>query len=114
MENLENIMNQLLPKFIYIVILSGILIILLSISIAIYSLVKRKQTVKDIKWYLFCTLHLGILIIFSGVLVSFMVNFEIDYSGYKQSIPFGYIASMITFLLLSNIVNKRKRDREDV
>lgn len=108
MSNLENAVNGMIPIITKGVILIGITLCLLSVTIALYRFIKRKQSLKEIGVYLIYTSGIGILVSISGILINFIANFDIDFSTYKYSIPLGYVISLVVFLLFMNITNTKK------
>jgi len=83
------------------IILIGIIACLVSITVATYSCLFKKQSKKEVLSYLKATLGIGVLVALSGVLVNSLANFDIDFSSYKRSIPIGYIISLFVFFTFS-------------
>lgn len=106
MSNIETLSNTMIPHMVKSVILVGIIVCLISVTIAVYSYLRKKQSLKEIKTYLSYTFGIGIMVSISGLLVNFIANFDISFSSYKHSIPVGYIVSLVVFLLLAKINNK--------
>lgn len=106
MRNIENLANTIIPHMVKGIILIGAVMCLTSVTIAGYSYLRKKQTLKEIKTYLSYTFGTGILCSLSGLLVNFIVNFDISFSSYKYSIPAGYILSLVVFISLAKNYNK--------
>lgn len=83
------------------IILIGIIACLVSITVATYSCLFKKQSKKEVLSYLKATLGIGVLVALSGVLVNSLANFDIDFSSYKHSIPIGNIISLFVFFTFS-------------
>lgn len=110
MSNLENTANMMLPIITKGAILIGVILCLLSITIAIYSYLRKKQSLKEIKTYLRYTLGTGALVSVSGLLVNFIARFDIDFASYTHIIPVGYVISLAVYFLFINICDKRNMD----
>lgn len=108
MNNLEYQVNVLLPSITKGTILIGLILCLSSITIAVYKYLRKKQSLKEIKTYLFYTLGSGALVSISGLLVNFIACFDIDFSSYKHSVPVGYVISLVVFFSFMNTCNKSK------
>ena len=108
MQNLENKIQVITPIFIKGLILVGITVCLLSITLAIYSFLKKKQTLKEIGSYMLYTFGGGTIVSLFGLLVNFTANFNIDFISYRYTIPLAYIISLITFLSLIHIANNKQ------
>jgi len=100
MSNLEKIVNEFIPAVTKLSILTGIVLCLESITIAVYNLLKKKQTIKEVGIYLAGTLIPGVMLCISALLVNSIAQFDIDYSSYKYTVPLGYGVSLIVFYLI--------------
>lgn len=107
MSNIETVANTMIPNMVKGIILIGILVSLISITIAIYSYLRKKQSSKEIKKYLVYTFGIGALCSLSGLLINFIASYDIDFNSYKYSIPLGYILSLVTFFLLAKVDSKK-------
>lgn len=105
MSNIETLANTMIPHMVKGAILVGIIVCLTSVTIAVYSYLRKNKSLKKIKTYLsyFC---IGIMVSLSGLLVNFIANYDISFSSYKYSIPVGYIALLIVYLLLAKTINR--------
>ena len=106
MSNIEIVANTMIPNMVKGIILIGIIVCLISITVAVYSYLSKKQSLKVIISYLSSTFGISVLVILSGLLVNFLANFDINFSSYKQTIPVGYIISLVGFFLLAKVFNK--------
>lgn len=87
----------------------GIVMCLMGVTIAAYRYFFRKRPLKEIGSYLGYTVGLGILVVLSGPLVSFIAGFDmdhIDFSSYKRIIPIAYIVALFWFLITKNLRKK--------
>ena len=107
--NIENAINQVIPFVIKGVIFIGIIVILQGITIAIYSFAKKKRNNMEIGKYLGYAVGLGVLTSFSGLILSYILHFEPDFSSYKHSVPITYIVSVLTFYLFVTISKGDKK-----
>lgn len=105
---IENVADQVFPLMTKGIILIGIIMVLLGITIVLYSLITKKMTRKNIGQYLLYTAGGGVLACMSGLTVYFLFNYEFDFTSYRYSIPVGYILSLSIFLLLINANNINK------
>lgn len=108
MSNLENTANVMLSVITKGAILIGLIVCLSSITIAVYSYLRKKQSLKEIKTYLLYTLGSGVLVSVLGLLVNFIACFDINFSSYKYSVPVGYVISLVVFFSFVNTYNKSK------
>lgn len=106
MSNIETLTNTMIPHMIKYAILVGIIVCLISVTIAAYSYLRKKQSLKEIMTYLSYAFGIGVMIILSGFIVNFIANYDISFSSFKHYIPVGYIVSLVIFLLLAKITNK--------
>jgi len=111
MSNLENITSTLIPNITERMILIGAILCLLSITVVCFRLLTKKMTLREAGRYLLYTLGIGILIIASCIGINFIFHFDIDFNSYKYSVPVGYIASLLIFTLLANILGKSNRNK---
>ena len=107
MSNIETLTNTMIPYMIKYVILVGIIVCLISVTIAFnaYSYLRKKQSLKDLMTHLSYTLGIGVMISLSGFIVNYIANYDISFSSFKHEIPVGYIVSLV-ILLLAKITNK--------
>ena len=96
----------MIPLVVKGVIWIGIIVCLISVTIAVFSCLGKKQSLKEIKTYLGYTFGIGILVSLSGLLVHFIVNFDINFDSFKRSIPVGYIVTLVIFCLLLTFFNR--------
>lgn len=103
--NIETLANTMMPNMVKGVILIGIIVCLISVTITVYSYLRKNKSLKVIKTYLsyFC---IGIMVSLSGLLVNFIANYDISFSSYKYSIPVGYIILLVVYLLLAKTINR--------
>lgn len=109
MSNIENIADNILPIMTKFFIESGVTVCLLSIIVSIYAYIKKKSDKRTIITYFIGTFLSGILVSVSGVIINFLVNFDIEFSTYKVEIPLCLIVSLIVFSLIMNIKNGKAK-----
>ena len=110
MNIMEELLNEMIPIYTKFTILVAIVICLVSFTIAIYSLIKRKHSLKEIGKCLKKRLGVGVLVGISGALINYITYHEIihDFSSYKRDIPVGYIISLLMYIIFMNVRNKDK------
>ena len=99
MSNLENTVNVMFPVITKMVIFIGLILCLLSITIAVYRYLRKKQSLKEIKTYLLYAFGGGVLVIVSGLLMNFIMCFDINFSSYKHSVLIVYVISLVVYFL---------------
>ena len=97
-------MNVFVPMVKYVAFV-GIIVCLVSITVATYSFLKRKKTFKEILTYLRYTFVPGLILNLSLALASFVFRFEIDFSSFKQDIFPAYMVSLFTIVVFRIISN---------
>lgn len=102
--NFKLTMTTFIPitKFLVFV---GIIICLVSITVATYSFLKREMTFKETLTYLRFTFVPGLILNLSLVLANFVFRFEIDFSSFKQDIFPAYMVSLFTIVVFRIISN---------
>lgn len=104
--NMENLANAMIPSMVKFIILMGIILCLMSVTIAVYHFFTKNKSLKEIITYFCHTFGLGILLGLSGVLVNFVANFDISFSSFKYSVPVGYILLLVAFIAFAKNHNK--------
>lgn len=84
--NLESTMYDIIPIITKFIIAAGIVMFIMSITIAIHSGVKKKASWAAIKEFLLLTLS-GLITIACGALVITLMKYDVDFSSYKFEIP---------------------------
>lgn len=112
LENFDDVLKAVnfITKY---AILAGIILCLLSITFAIYNLLKLKKgkNLQEIK-YAINIFVAGVIVSFSGILTNFIANYDTNFTSYKYEIPIWYVISLIAFLLFINGY-KRNSDSKD-
>lgn len=106
MGDIETLASVMIPLVVKGAIEFGIILCLISATIAVYSYLGKKQSLKEIKTYLGYTFGIGILVSLSGLLVSFIANLDVNFDGFKRSIPVGYIVALVIYCLLLTLFNR--------
>ena len=98
MNNLTDTINKVIPVMAQGSILIGVLVCLLSLTIGFYYFLKKQFTEK-VKTYIGWSLASGTIMIITGLITAFIMNFDINASSYKQNVPCGYCIGLIVFSL---------------
>lgn len=89
-----------------VLILFGLVVILIGLTMAINYAITKKQ---GKKWKeLFWTIILGLSIIIAGILLSYMIGYEPDYTSYGRSIPKWYIPFLMGYILYQLFLSKKE------
>lgn len=89
-----------------LLILFGLVVILIGLTMAIYYAITKRR---DNKWKeSFWTVIFGLSIIIAGMLLSYMIGYEPDYTSYGRSIPKWYIPFLMGYILCQLFLSKKE------
>ena len=106
MELGNNIFNEIIPFMIKFAVYLGILLILIGITIMIYTFVSSLNRESEIYLHI---IKSGVSTLLVGVIFNFLVSYEIEYDSFKFSVPCGYFIFLIIFLFVIG-AKKSKKD----
>lgn len=105
----ENMAKDIIPFSINFLILFGIVICLMSITIAGYNYFKKKKTAKEIITKFSYSFGLGILLGLAGLLLDYIYHYELDIYKYRYAIPSGYFIALFIYCLYLNSVRSKNK-----